>query len=67
MEFLSGLVGKEYSIVTAVVWVQSQAQELPHAVGLAEKIFFKENKKFLKQTYKKITRNALYVLKKSNL
>ena len=36
MEFFSGL-GWGSGFVTAVAWVQSLAQELPHAVGTAKK------------------------------
>ena len=31
------LSSEGFSIVTAVVWVQSVAQELPHAIGVAKK------------------------------
>ena len=33
MEFLGGAVGYGSGVVTAVAWVWSLAQELPHAAG----------------------------------
>ena len=46
LEFPGGLAVKDSAVVTAVVWVQPLAWELPHAMGSAKK-----KKKEKKQTY----------------
>ena len=44
LEFPGGLAVKDSAVVTAVVWVQSLAWELPHAMGSAKKKKKKKNK-----------------------
>ena len=47
--FHCGALGSGSGVLTAMAWVGSPAQELPHAIGMAKKLFLKIFKKKLKE------------------